>query len=230
MMQFISGFGDPAGGMKSAAGCGGWRDALRHRVLRGAGSARCAAGEFLLRCKFLGVQMMMFVFVLIMLGLNYLLAWIGGATIQTNPLLLMVYPMVRYMLYSALGILLVTFMHPIVAFCIVLVMMIGSGLVAPGNPETFIPGWLRTGLFYVLPSSNLLSEHPPIPSPAPLSGPRVGLTTRPPWPMAWTTPSSASSGSSLDLPFTQPFAGLKVTLRVPGVPRSTAFGRVGLSD
>jgi hypothetical protein len=40
----------------------------------------------------------------------------------------------------------------------VLVMMIGSGLVAPGNPESFIPDWLRTGLFYLLPSSNLLSE------------------------------------------------------------------------
>ena len=101
---------------------------------------------------------MMFVFVLIMLGLNYLLAWIGGATIQTNPWVLIVYPMVRYMVYSSLGILLVTVMHPIVAFCIVLVTMIGAGLVAPGNPQTFMPEWLRTGLFYIFPSSNLLSE------------------------------------------------------------------------
>jgi hypothetical protein len=36
--------------------------------------------------------------------------------------------------------------------------MIGAGLVAPNNPQTFMPQWLRTGLFYVLPSSNLLSE------------------------------------------------------------------------
>jgi hypothetical protein len=71
---------------------------------------------------------------------------------------LIVYPMVRYMIYSALGMLLVTVMHPIVAFCIVLVVMIGAGLVAPNNPQTFMPEWLRTGLFYVLPSSNLLSE------------------------------------------------------------------------
>jgi hypothetical protein len=101
---------------------------------------------------------MMFIFVLLMLGLNYLLAWIGGATIQTTPWVLIVYPMVRYMIYSSLGILLVTVMHPIVAFCIILVVMIGAGLVAPGNPETFMPGWLRTGLFYLFPSSNLLSE------------------------------------------------------------------------
>jgi hypothetical protein len=86
--------------------------------------------EFLLG-KFLGVQLMMLVFVLLMLGLNYLLAWIGGATIETAPWVLIVYPMVRYMIYSALGILLVTVMHPIVAFCIVLVMMIAAGLVAP---------------------------------------------------------------------------------------------------
>jgi predicted transglutaminase-like protease len=71
---------------------------------------------------------------------------------------LVVYPMVRYMIYSALGILLVTVMHPIISFCIVLVVMIVASLVAPGNAQTFMPEWLRTGLFYALPSSNLLSE------------------------------------------------------------------------
>jgi hypothetical protein len=101
---------------------------------------------------------MMFVFVLLMVGLNYLLAWIGGASIETTPWVLVVYPMLRYMIYSALGIVLVTVMHPILAFCIMLFTMIVAGLVAPGNPETFIPDWLRTGLYYLLPSSNLLSE------------------------------------------------------------------------
>jgi hypothetical protein len=98
------------------------------------------------------------VFVLIMVGLNYLLASIGGATIATSPWILVVYPMVRYMIYSALGVLFVTMMHPIIAFCIVLVMMIGTGLVAPGSTATFMPDWLKTGLFYILPSSNLLAE------------------------------------------------------------------------
>lgn len=154
MMTFISGFGSLLAAWSAA-------DAVAAEMRSGTVLAVLARPvrrwEFLLG-KFLGVQLMMFVFVLIMLGLNYLLAWIGGATIQTSPWVLIVYPMVRYMIYSALGTLLVTVMHPIIAFCIVLVAMIGAGLVAPGNPLTFMPGWLKTGLFYVLPSSNLLSE------------------------------------------------------------------------
>jgi len=154
MMQFISGFGSLLAAWSAA-------DVVASEMRAGTVLAVLARPvrrwEFLLG-KFLGVQLMMFVFVLLMLGLNYLLAWIGGASIATNPWVLIVYPMVRYMIYSALGMLLVTVMHPIVAFCIVLVVMIGSGLVAPGNPQTFMPEWLRTGLFYVFPSSNLLSE------------------------------------------------------------------------
>jgi len=154
MMTFISGFGSLLAAWSAA-------DAVASEMRSGTVLAVLARPvrrwEFLLG-KFLGVQMMMFIFVLIMVGLNYLLAWIGGATIATSPWILIVYPMARYLIYSALGILLVTAMHPIIAFCIVLVMMIGAGLVAPGNPQTFMPDWLRTGLFYILPSSNLLSE------------------------------------------------------------------------
>lgn len=154
MMTFISGFGSLLAAWSAA-------DSVASEMRSGTVLAVLARPvrrwEFLLG-KFLGVQLMMFVFVLLMLGLNYLLAWIGGATIQTSPWVLIVYPMVRYMIYSALGILLVTVMHPIVAFCIVLVVMIVASLVAPGNAQTFMPEWLRTGLFYVLPSSSLLSE------------------------------------------------------------------------
>jgi ABC-type transport system involved in multi-copper enzyme maturation permease subunit len=154
MMQFISGFGSLLAAWSAA-------DAVASEMRSGIVLAVLARPvrrwEFLLG-KFLGVQMMMFLFVLLMVGLDYLLAWIGGASIQTAPWLLIVYPMARYVIYSALGILLVTVMHPIVAFCIVLVMMILSGLVAPGNPQTFMPEWMRNGLYYVLPSSNLLTE------------------------------------------------------------------------
>ncbi len=154
MMSFISGFGSLLAAWSAA-------DAVASEMRSGTVLAVLARPvrrwEFLLG-KFLGVQLMMFVFVLIMLGLNYLLAWIGGASIETNPWVLIVYPMVRYMIYSSLGILLVTVMHPILAFCIVLVTMIGAGLVAPGSQITFLPDWLRTGLFYVFPSSSLLSE------------------------------------------------------------------------
>ena len=154
MMAFVSGFGSLLAAWSAADAVAG---EMRAGTVLAVLARPVRRWEFLLG-KFLGVQLMMLVFVLLMLGLNYLLAWIGGATIETAPWVLIVYPMVRYMIYSALGILLVTVMHPIVAFCIVLVMMIAAGLVAPGNPESFIPHWLRTGLFYVLPSSSLLSE------------------------------------------------------------------------
>lgn len=154
MMQFVSGFGSLLAAWSAADSVA---NEMRSGIILAVLARPVRRWQFLLG-KFLGVQLMMFVFVMIMLGLNYFLAWIGGATISTNPWVLIVYPMVRYMIYSALGMLLVTVMHPIVAFCIVLVMMIAAGLVAPGNPQTFMPEWLRTGLFYVLPSSNLLSE------------------------------------------------------------------------
>jgi ABC-type transport system involved in multi-copper enzyme maturation permease subunit len=154
MMQFVSGFGSLLAAWSAADAVSG---EMRTGTILAVLARPVRRWEFLLG-KFLGVQLMMFIFVLLMVGLNYLLAWIGGATIQTTPWVLIVYPMVRYMIYSALGMLLVTVMHPILSFCIVLVMMIAAGLVAPGNPQTFMPEWLRTGLFYILPSSNLLSE------------------------------------------------------------------------
>lgn len=154
MMQFVSGFGSLLAAWSAADAVAG---EMRSGTILAVMARPIRRWEFLLG-KFIGVQMMMFIFVLLMLGLNYLLAWIGGASIQTTPWVLIVYPMVRYMIYSALGMLFVTVLHPIVAFCIVLLMMIGAGLVAPGNPQSFMPVWLRTGLFYFLPSSNLLSE------------------------------------------------------------------------
>jgi ABC-type transport system involved in multi-copper enzyme maturation permease subunit len=154
MMQFISGFGSLLAAWSAADAVAG---EMRSGTILAVLARPVRRWEFLFG-KFLGVQLMMFVFVVLMLGMNYLLAWIGGAHIQTSPWVLLVYPMVRYMIYSALGILLVTVMHPILAFCIVLVMMICGGLVAPSNPQTFMPQWLRTGLYYILPSGNLLSE------------------------------------------------------------------------
>ena len=154
MMSFISGFGSLLAAWSAADSVAG---EMRSGTVLAVLARPVRRWEFLLG-KFLGVQMMMFVFVLLMLGLNYLLAWIGGATISTNPWVLIVYPMVRYMIYSALGTLLVTVMHPIIAFCVVLVVMIGANIVAPSNQATFLPEWLKTGLFYLFPSSNLLSE------------------------------------------------------------------------
>ena len=112
--------------------------------------------EFLLG-KFLGVQLLMALYVVLMFGLSYLLAWMGGQRIQSMPWALVVYPMVRYAIYSALAMLLVTRMHPVIAFVIVLLASVLAGMVTPGG-SSILPGWLRAGLHIVLPSTNLLSE------------------------------------------------------------------------
>jgi ABC-type transport system involved in multi-copper enzyme maturation permease subunit len=154
MMSLVSGFGSLLAAWSAA-------DALSSEMRSGTILAVMARPvrrwEFLLG-KYLGVQLLMLVFVVLMFGLNHLLAWIGGAHIQSASWILIVYPMVRYAIFSALGMVLVTFMHPIFAMCIVLVMSIAAQIVAPASGVTWLPAWLKTGLFYLLPSTGLLSE------------------------------------------------------------------------
>lgn len=114
--------------------------------------------EFLLG-KYLGVQLLTLLYVFAMLGLNYLMAAIGGVHIQASPWLLIVYPFVRYAIFSAIAMLLVTVMHPIVAFGIVLVMSILAQIVSPSAaPPQFMAPWVRQTLFDILPSTGALSE------------------------------------------------------------------------
>jgi len=114
--------------------------------------------EFLLG-KYLGVQMLMAVYILFMLGFTYLVAWIGGASLQTTPWVLIVYPLCRYAVYSALAMFLVNFMHPIAAFGAVLVTSILAWTLEPGSGFfDFVPAVLRSGLYALLPSTELLSE------------------------------------------------------------------------
>jgi hypothetical protein len=49
-------------------------------------------------------------------------------------------------------------MHPIFAICVVLVTSIAAQIVSPGAGTTYLPAWLKTGLYYILPSTTLLSE------------------------------------------------------------------------
>ena len=113
--------------------------------------------EFLLG-KFLGVQILMLVYVLAMFGMSYVLAWIGDARIQTTPWVLIVYPMVRYAIYSALAILLVTMMHPVFAFGIVLVTSVVASELGPESRFANLPESVVKVLYVILPSTNLLSE------------------------------------------------------------------------
>ncbi len=114
--------------------------------------------EFLLG-KYLGVQILMAFFVFAMLGLNYLMAAIGGIHIQASPWLLIVYPLVRYAVFSALALMLVTVMHPIISFGIVMVISITAQVVSPSaTPPQFMAPWVRKALFEILPSTGALSE------------------------------------------------------------------------
>ena len=72
--------------------------------------------------------------------------------------MLIVYPLVRYALYSALAMLLATFMHPVVSFAIMLVIMVLETIVSPASGAAYLPTWLKAGLHTLLPSPELLSE------------------------------------------------------------------------
>jgi ABC-type transport system involved in multi-copper enzyme maturation permease subunit len=113
--------------------------------------------EFLLG-KYFGVMMLMVIYVLFMFAVSNVLARIADARIVTNPWVLLVYPLVRYGIYAALAIWLVSVMHQVFAFVLVLFVGTLATLVSPSSGAAFIPGWLRQGFFFALPSINLLSE------------------------------------------------------------------------
>lgn len=114
--------------------------------------------EFLLG-KFLGVMLLMAIYVLLMLGLSYLLAWMGGERIQSTIWVLIVYPMVRYAVYSAIAMTLVTLLHPVVTFGIVIVLAVLAAMIAPGSGDASrFAVWIKTPLYMILPSTTLLSE------------------------------------------------------------------------
>jgi len=114
--------------------------------------------EYLLG-KYLGVQLLMLVYVLMMFLLSYILAWIGGEKIQSTPWVLIVYPLVRWSVYSAIAMLLVTVFHSIVAFGAVMVISVLALMLAPSDGGMHkLPEWARATIYAVLPSTGLLSE------------------------------------------------------------------------
>jgi ABC-type transport system involved in multi-copper enzyme maturation permease subunit len=114
--------------------------------------------EFLLG-KYFGILMLMALYVLFMFGFSYLLAWVGGERIQTTPWVLLVYPLLRYAIYGALAMFLVTRMHPVTAFAIVLVTAFLASALQPGRHSlSFLPDPLTRIAYALLPSTYLLSE------------------------------------------------------------------------
>ena len=115
--------------------------------------------EFLLG-KYLGVLLLMACYVVMMFGLSYLLAWMGGQRVLAASWVLVVYPMVRYAIYAAIAMAVATLVHPVLSWVFTLLLGVAAMMVVPGEePITNVASrWLSTGLYYVLPSTQFLSE------------------------------------------------------------------------
>lgn len=115
--------------------------------------------EFLLG-KYFGVLLLMACYVVAMVGLSFLLAWMGGQRVQSSLWLLFVYPLVRYAIYAALAMVVATVAHPVITWAFTLLLGVSAALVVPGRDEP--TNWalraLKTTLYYVLPSTHFLSE------------------------------------------------------------------------
>jgi ABC-type transport system involved in multi-copper enzyme maturation permease subunit len=111
--------------------------------------------EFLLG-KYFGVLMLMTVYVLAMLGVTFFLAWLGGQSFHVPLWTLMVYPLVRYAIWAAIAMLLVTVLHPILVMGIVIV--IATVIEVFASASRHIPPWVRLPVHLVLPLTNLVSE------------------------------------------------------------------------
>jgi ABC-type transport system involved in multi-copper enzyme maturation permease subunit len=107
--------------------------------------------------KYLGVMMLMGVYVVAMLGVTFLLAWLGGQRFHTSLWTLIVYPMVRYAIWAAVSMLLVTMVHPVFAMGIVI--LLATLVVIFGDSLIKMPNWVRLPVHLVLPLTDLLSEH-----------------------------------------------------------------------
>jgi ABC-type transport system involved in multi-copper enzyme maturation permease subunit len=154
--------------MSLVTGCGSWlaawaaADTVASEMKSGtilAVMARPVRRWEFLAGKYLGVMLLMAVYVAMMFGLSYLLAWMGGEKIQSTPWVLFVYPMVRYAIYSALAMLLVTVVHPVLAFAGVMTISVAANVVEPGEHYSSVFWtWVRNVFYVILPSTTLLSE------------------------------------------------------------------------
>lgn len=109
--------------------------------------------------KFCGVMLLMAAYTALLMGLTYLLMWMGGQHVPAAPWELLAYPMVRYAVYAAIAMLLVTFMHPVIAWAITVIVAVLAMIVAPTSSGfTGWKEWIREPAYAILPSTGLLSE------------------------------------------------------------------------
>lgn len=105
--------------------------------------------------KYLGVLALMSVYVVAMLGVTFLLAWLGGQRFHTSVWTMLVYPLVRYAVWAAIAMFLVTMVHPVLVMGGVAIL---ATFVAIFGSQSSIPAWVRLPLHLVLPMTGLLSE------------------------------------------------------------------------
>jgi ABC-type transport system involved in multi-copper enzyme maturation permease subunit len=106
--------------------------------------------------KYLGVLTLMAVYVVAMLGVTFLLAWLGGQSFHIAVWTLIAYPLVRYAIWAAIAMLLVTVMHSILAMGVVVIIM--TLIEVFMSTARYIPAWLQKPAHLVLPMTTLLSE------------------------------------------------------------------------
>ena len=111
--------------------------------------------EFLLG-KFLGVELLLGIYVLFASVFTFILTWSVGEQLYSVPWAMLVYPLVRYTVYSSIGLLLATFLPAGVAIGgTFFVFVLTNSLDAI---HRVAPEWVYAVLHSTLPSMNLLSE------------------------------------------------------------------------
>ncbi|HKD04380.1 MAG TPA: ABC transporter permease subunit [Bryobacteraceae bacterium] len=172
MMSLASGFGSLLAAWSSANAAS---SEMRSGTILAVMARPVPRWEYLLG-RFLGVQMLMAVFVVFLFGFTYLTAAIGGQSIKAPFWALIAYPAVRYLLYGALGTMLGARLHPVLTFGIV-VMLAMAAMFLSGRD---LPGFFAVIVYTLLPVTNLLGE-----------ARFVGLTSATLKPIPWTDHATA---------------------------------------
>ena len=156
IMGFVSGFGSLLAAWTAA-------DSLGTEMASGtilAVMARPVKRWEFLTGKFLGVMLLMSAYVLMMYALSALLAFIGGERVQSNPAVLLAYPLVRYAIWAAGAMALTTLLRPMITMGIIFVLQVGAFMIGKADldAERATTRYILHTLYWVLPSTNLLSE------------------------------------------------------------------------
>jgi ABC-type transport system involved in multi-copper enzyme maturation permease subunit len=101
--------------------------------------------------KYLGVLMLMSVYVVGMLGVIFLLTWLGDHPFQTSWWVLLTYPLVRYAIWAAISMFLVTLMNPVAVMGIVAALLSLIQFLVAASAISDVPPWIRVPLHLALP-------------------------------------------------------------------------------